>query len=136
MTHVRFTIRLLRWVGAAVIGAAVIALLLLWRLSMGPLELHFARAYASQTFDTSEGRMALEARRVSLVWGGWQEPLQLVLADIAATDAKGTRVATVPAVVINLSFNALIGGALQPTEIDIDNVRVDVVITREGLIET
>ncbi|TXL74268.1 hypothetical protein FHP25_17415 [Vineibacter terrae] len=136
MTHVRFTIRLLRWVGAAVVGAAVIAVLLLWRLSMGPLELHFARAYANRTFDTSEGRMALEARRVSLVWGGWQEPLQLVLADIAATDAKGMRVATVPAVVINLSFNALIGGALQPTEIDIDNVRVDVVITREGLIET
>ncbi len=136
MTHVRFAFRLLRWIGAAVIGAAVIAVLLLWRLSMGPLELPFAREYASRSFETAEGRMALEARRVSLVWGGWQEPVQLILGDIAATDANGTRVASVPAVVINLNLRALAGGVLQPTEIDIDNVRLDVVISREGLIET
>ena len=136
MTHVRFAFRLLRWIGAAVIGVAVIAVLLLWRLSMGPLELPFARSYANRSFDTSEGRMALEARRVSLVWGGWQEPVQIVLGDIAATDSKGVRVATVPAVVINLNLRALAGGMLQPTEIDIDNVRLDVVISREGLIET
>ncbi len=136
MTHVRFAVRLLRWVCAGVVGLAVIGVLGLWRLSTGPIDLDFARAYASRSFDTPEGRMTLQAGRVSLVWGGWKEPLQLVLSDIAASDAKGARVGTVPAVVINLSLRALAGGALQPTEIDIDNVRLDVVITREGLIET
>jgi hypothetical protein len=136
MTRVRFAVRLLRWAGAAVLGLAVLVMLALWRLSMGPVDLDFARAYTSRSFDTPEGPMSLEARRVSLVWGGWQEPVQLVLSDIAATDRSGTRVATVPAVVINLSLRSLAGGALQPTEIDIDNVRLDVVITREGLLET
>lgn len=136
MRRFGFAIRVLRWTGAVVVGLAVVGMLALWRLSMGPIELDFARGYVSRSFDTTEGRMALEARRVSLVWGGWQEPFQLVLSDIAATDSKGVQVAAVPAVVINLSLWALAGGALQPTEIDIDNVRLDVVITREGLIET
>jgi hypothetical protein len=136
MTHVRVAMRLLRWTGAAVVGLSVIAVLALWRLSTGPVDLDFARAYASRSFDTPEGRMTLDARRVSLVWNGWQQPFQLVLGNIAVTDAKGARVATVPAVVINLSLRALAGGVLQPTEIDVDNVRLDVVITREGLIET
>ncbi|MCW5745565.1 MAG: AsmA-like C-terminal domain-containing protein [Alphaproteobacteria bacterium] len=136
MKRFHFAIRLLEWIGAIVGGLAVIAMLLLWRLSTGPIELDFARAYTAQSFDTSEGRMKMQARRVSLVWGGWQQPVQLVLADIAAIDAQGVQVATVPAVVINLSLRALAGGVLQPTEIDIDNIRLDVVITREGLIET
>ncbi|HJQ60005.1 MAG TPA: AsmA-like C-terminal domain-containing protein [Vineibacter sp.] len=135
MTRVRFAILLLEWLGAAVLGLAVITVLALWRLSMGPVELDFARAYTSRSFDTSEGRMTLDARRVSLVWGGWQQPVQVVLAEIAATDARGVRVATVPEVVINLSLKALVGGVLQPTEIDIDDIRLDVVITREGWIE-
>jgi hypothetical protein len=136
MTRLRFAIRLLEWTGAAIAGIAVIALLLLWRLSLGPIDLDFARAYAARSFETPQGRMSLEAQRVSLVWGGWQEPVQLVLSDIIATDARRTQVGTVPAVVINLSLRALAEGALQPTEVDVDNVRLDVVITRDGLIET
>lgn len=136
MTQARLAVRVLRWTCATIAGLAVIAVLGLWRLSAGPIDLDFARAYVSRSFDTPEGRMTLEAGRVSLAWGGWKQPLQLVLSDIAATDAKGVRVASVPAVVINLSLRALAGGTLQPTEIDIDNVRLDVVITREGLIET
>ncbi|MBL8674790.1 MAG: hypothetical protein IPK81_00680 [Rhodospirillales bacterium] len=131
--------RLIRYlanaVAAVIVGVVVLGMLALWRLSSGPIDLDFLRGYATRSFDTPEGQMTLAADRVSLAWGGARDPLRLILADIAATDARGRRVATVPEVTISLNPRTVASGRFAPTEITVDHVKLDVVITRDGLIE-
>jgi hypothetical protein len=118
-----------------VVGVSVLGLLLVWRLTEGPVDLDFLRGYVSRSFDTPEGPVRLDAKHVRIEWSGWEQPLRLTLVDIEAKDTKGVVVGSVPEVAINVSFNALIGGALAPTEIVIDRVALNAVIRKDGLID-
>ncbi|MGE3651285.1 MAG: DUF3971 domain-containing protein, partial [Reyranellaceae bacterium] len=122
-------------VAACVVGFSALGLLLVWRLTTGPVELDFLRSYVSRSFDTPEGPVRLEAKHVRIEWAGWEQPLRLTLRGIEARDTGGTVVGSVPEVAINVSFSALIGGALAPTEIVIDRVALNAVIRKDGLID-
>jgi len=118
-----------------VVGISALGLLLVWRLTTGPVDLDFLRAHVSRSFDTPEGPVRLEARHIRVEWSGWEQPLRLTLVGIEARDAKGTVVGSVPEVAINVSLSALIDGALAPTEIVIDQVALNAVIRKDGLID-
>lgn len=122
-------------VAACVVGFSALGLLLVWRLTTGPVDLDFLRAHVSRSFDTPEGPVRLDAQHVRMEWKGWEQPLQLTLVGIEAKDTKGTVVGSVPEVAINVSINALITGALAPTEIVIDRVALNAVIRKDGLID-
>ncbi len=122
-------------VAACVVGFSALGLLLVWRLTEGPVELDFLRTYVSRSFDTPEGPVRLEAEHVRVEWAGWEQPLRLILLGIEAKDTKGAVVGSVPEVAINVSLSALVGGALAPTEIVIDRVALNAVIRKDGLID-
>lgn len=120
---------------ACVVGFSALGLLLVWRLTEGPVDLDFLRGYVSRSFDTPEGPVRLDAQHVRVEWKGWEQPLRLTLRGIEAKDTNGTVVGSVPEVSINVSFSALVGGALAPTEIVIDRVALNAVIRKDGLID-
>lgn len=120
---------------ACVVGLSALGLFLVWRLTEGPVDLDILRSYVSRSFDTPEGPVRLDAKHVRIEWAGWEQPLRLSLLGIEAKDTKGIVVGSVPEVVINVSFSALIGGALAPTEIVIDRVALNAVIRKDGLID-
>ncbi len=120
---------------ACVIGLSALGLLLVWRLTEGPIDLDFLRSYVSRSFDTPEGPVRLDAKHVRVAWSGWEQPLRLSLVGIEARDAKNTLVGLVPEVAINVSISALVTGALAPTEIVIDRVALNAVIRKDGLID-
>lgn len=122
-------------VAACVVGLSALGLFLVWRLTEGPVDLDVLRSYVSRSFDTPEGPVRLDAQHVRVEWAGWEQPLRLTLLGIEAKDTKGIVVGSVPEVAINVSFSALIGGALAPTEIVIDRVALNAVIRKDGLID-
>lgn len=122
-------------VAACAAGVIVLGLLLVWRLTAGPVDLDFLRSYVGRSFDTPEGPVRLDAKHVRAEWAGWEQPLRLTLLGIEAKDTKGTVIGSVPEVAINVSFGALLSGALAPTEIVIERVALNAVIRKDGLID-
>lgn len=131
----RTTSVVLKLAAMLVAGMVALAMLGLWRLTTGPVELDFLKPYAARTVQTAEGPITFGADRVLLSWGGREQPLRITLDGVRATDARGAVVAKIPEASIDLSLELLMTGAFAPTAIVVEQVAVEIEITRDGLMK-
>ncbi len=116
-------------------GAAVLAALLSWRLSYGPLELPWlaARLQAAINAD-SPTRLSLGG--AALAWEGFRagvdRPLDIRVTDVSATDSAGKTIASVPRAEMSLSVGWLLLGRIVPRAIEVDGARLRVIRSVDG----
>ena len=113
-------------VGVLVAGAAVLAGILFWRLSSGPIEVGFLTPYLEEALE--DGPVQLSIGDTSIRWNATDRTIVLVATEVRLVDKDETAVATIPQVQATLSLRDLVTGALVPRRLEL--VRPDVRITR------
>ncbi|MEE8270181.1 MAG: hypothetical protein V3R98_00415, partial [Alphaproteobacteria bacterium] len=97
-------------VGVLVAGAAVLAGILFWRLSSGPIEVGFLTPYLEAALDV--GPVQLSIGDTSIRWNATDRTIVLVATEVRLVDKDETAVATIPQVQATLSLRDLVTGAL------------------------
>lgn len=102
------------------------------RLSQGPLSLDFLTPYVQQALAdvVPEYRVAVGGTR--LIWGGFEESLDIEVTDVVARDSSGQVVATIPAAAVGLSVPALLLGTIAPTSVELRNPDAILARTADG----
>jgi hypothetical protein len=107
------------------------------RLSQGPLEIPWI-AHRLEADATADGPTRLTIGRAELAWEGWRlgldRPLDLRLTDIAATDANGTRLASLPRAELSVSAGWLLLGRIVPRALEMDGARLRVARAADGAV--
>ncbi len=119
---------------ATVLTASLIAVLA-WRLSQGPLDVRWLANRLETAADTG-GKARIAIGSAAIAWEGFRRgvdmPLDIRLANVAATDAAGLRIADIPRAEISLSPEALLLGRLRPRRIEVDGARFRVARAADG----
>ena len=101
--------------GGLLAGVAIVAGLLSWQLSKGPISLSFLTPYIEQALNERSPDMQVELGDTILTWAGWERALDIRVLDVLVYDNLGAIVAAIPEVSFSLSSRALIRrGAIVP----------------------
>lgn len=131
----RFLIGLIRspWVIAleslAVIAGLSILMIgaLLWRLSLGPIDLGFARPWLEEALRETGQDFDIETGRLALQWEGAGKPVLLGLQDMRILRADRRTVLSVERAGVSLSLSRLVLGKIEPRRVILDGVSLRLV---------
>jgi uncharacterized protein YhdP len=126
---------LLRITAGIATGVVVLLALGFWRLLQGPVPLDFALPYLQDSIAASDSSVRFDAREVTLNWAGWDRTLEVRVGSLQAIGANGETIATVPRAAVNLSMLALLSGEIAPTEIQLEKLRLHVVLGEDGRVD-
>lgn len=104
------------------------------RLSQGPLSLDFMTPYVQQALADIVPEYRVEVGGTRLIWGGFEESLDIEVTDVVARDTSGGIVATIPAAAVGLSVRALLLGTLAPTSVELRHPDAILARTADGRI--
>jgi hypothetical protein len=131
-----------RFVHIAAETIVVIAILMalatgfmVWRLSLGPMDLGFAREYIeSALYDPDTGRRA-SVDRVVLSWPEMRGPLLLGLQGSRVINEKGKVIISVDEIGVTLSRRRLLVGKIAPTGLYISKPQLKIVRATDGTMD-
>ena len=127
------TIKLAGTLGA---GLVIIAVLLAWRLSSGPISLEFLSPYMEDALSAATESFDIEFDDTTLAWAGWDRTLDIRVLNVRAVDTKGAVVASVPELSLSLSAQGLLRGTVAPRNIELFRPKLWLVRRRDGRFET
>jgi len=111
--------------GGLLAGVAIVAGLLSWQLSKGPISLSFLTPYIEQALNERSPDMQVELGDTILTWAGWERALDIRVLDVLVYDTVGAIVAAVPEVSFSLSSRALLRrGAIVPKSVELFGPRL------------
>lgn len=128
----RTTKWLLRITAGIATGLAVLLALGFWRLLQGPVPLDFALPYIEDNIAPADGSVRFDAREVTLNWAGWDRTLEIRVGALEAKSASGETLATVPQAAVKLSLLSLLSGEIAPTDIQLQKLRLHIVLAEDG----
>ena len=111
--------RTIQLAGTLVAGLVVIAILLAWRLSSGPISLGFLSPYMEVALSAATDSFDIEFDDTTLAWAGWDRTLDIRVLNVRAVDTKGAVVASVPELSLSLSAQGLLRGTVAPKNIEL-----------------
>jgi AsmA-like C-terminal region/Protein of unknown function len=110
---------------------------LAWRLAQGPLNLPWL-AHRLEAAVNADQQAHLALGGAALAWEGFSagtdQPLDIRIAEVVATDANGLRIAAIPRAEVTLSVGALLHGQLVPRSIVLDGARLRVTRAADGAV--
>lgn len=113
---------------AVVAGLAILALgVLLWRLSLGPLDLGFARPWLQSALNRTGQDVRVEADRLALQWEGAGQPVLLGLQNMRLVHADGRGMLSVEQAGVSLSLARLLVGQIEPRTVILDGPALRIV---------
>jgi len=116
---------LMHLVGGLVAGIAIVAGLLSWQLSKGPISLSFLTPYIEQALNERSADMKVDLGDTILTWAGWERALDIRVLDVLVYDNPGAIVAAIPEVSFSLSSQALVRrGAIVPRSVELFGPRL------------
>ncbi len=110
---------LLRLLEALAIAVLIVAALVGWRLSQGPVALDFLTPYVTEAMSAADGSFRIEIDGTVLTWAGWQRALDLRARGVRAVSAEKGVIAAVPEVSLTLSGRALLRGMIAPATVEV-----------------
>lgn len=125
----------LRLLVLALEAGLLLAALLAWRLSRGPIGLDVLTPYVEAGLGRSDGSLVVHVGTTQLVWNGERRHLNLRVHDVEILGRSGDALASVPALAIRLSGRALFHGVIAPREIAMLGPRVRLVRQPDGRID-
>jgi uncharacterized protein YhdP len=93
-----------------VLAGVAAGMLLLWRLSRGPISLDVLTPYIERTLNASDASIHVSVGATQLAWAGWRRGIYLRAQDVRATATDGVVVASIPALALRLALRALLHG--------------------------
>ena len=105
---------LLRMIGGALAGMAIILLLVGWRLSSGPVSLAFLTPYIEKSLSSWHDRYDFEIDDTVLTWAGWERAVDVRVLGVKILDNGGSLLAAIPELSISLSVEAIVEGVVAP----------------------
>lgn len=112
-----FFILLLEAMGAVLAGIVILMVLLVWRVSQGPLPLDGVQPYILSALGELAAPYEVALGRTALDWAGSSTSLGFSAKDVALYDPEGHVLAVLPEVEIGISLPALLLGRVAPTTI-------------------
>ena len=111
--------------------------LLSWRLSRGPLDVSWLAPRLEQAIN-AEATVHIALGGAALAWegftGGVDQPIDIRVHDLVATDAAGKRIAAIPRAEVSLVAHLLLLGRVVPRAIEVDGARLRVTRAADGAI--
>ncbi|MEQ8229642.1 MAG: AsmA-like C-terminal domain-containing protein [Rhodospirillales bacterium] len=122
--------------GGLVAGVAIVAGLLSWQLSKGPISLSFLTPYIEQALNERSPELQVDLGDTILTWAGWERALDIRVLDVLVYDKLGAVVAAIPEVSFSLSSHALIRrGAIVPKSVELFGPRLVMRRSADGRFE-
>lgn len=126
--------RVLHLIEALLISTVVIAALVAWRLSQGPVTLDFLNPYIQEALTASDRSFRVEVEHTRLSWAGWQRRLDLRATGVRAISGEKGEVARVPELSLSLSGQALAQGVIAPSTVEVFGARVRLFRDADGTV--
>jgi len=120
---------------ASLIGLALIAAAVAWRLTQGPVSLAFLTPEIEEALNSQGAPVHIRIDNTVLTWAGWSRPLDVRVVGVRAIAADGKPVASVPEMSVRFSGRALLDGVVAPTSLEMIGARLRLIRTRNGEIE-
>jgi len=125
-----------RWIAralSALLGIATIAALgMAWRLSSGPISLSFLSPTIAEAIAPPDASYSLTFEDTILVFGGWQQALDLRVKNLQGIDAEGRTFLSVPEMRLDLALEQLVLGRVVPLRFEALNPYMRVVRDEQG----
>lgn len=113
---VRFCVNAFAGLAAAVMLAFV---LLVWRVSEGPVSIALLAPYISQAIDDTLPGVRATFKDTILIWAGWERALDVRIIDLQISTRGGETVGFLPETAFSLSGEALLRGRLAAAELEL-----------------
>ena len=130
----RATIRALEGLAAAAGAVALLAVVVVWRLAMGPVSLDFLKPEIERALSARDGAYAVNIDSAELTWAGWRASLDLRVRGARAVAGDGRFIGQVPEMSVNLALPALVRGVIAPTAVEVIGPRLRLLRIAEGSI--
>jgi hypothetical protein len=118
---------------AAFVGVGIVlAVLLVWRLSVHPITSDFMTPYVEAVIEEIIPDSEVHVDATLLTWSGIEHSISVHADHIKITDAKGTEIADVPMLDANISVIGLLFGQLMPKDLMIDHPQLKLLRNANG----
>jgi hypothetical protein len=97
----------------------VIAALVLFRLWLGPIQVGFLTPHLERAVAGERSGRRLEIDDTVVAWDVDRHSIDLLARGVRVLERDGTRLAVLPEVAVRLDLEALLGGTIAPTSIEI-----------------
>lgn len=99
-----------------------------WRLSQGPVSLSFLTPAIQNALQQIDSPFDIEISDTVLTWGGWDRAIDILVTDVTLRQDGENPLATLPAISLGLSIEALSKGVIAPTNLEL--IQPEVVVRR------
>lgn len=118
---VRFALHIL---ASAVVGTVLLALLLVWRLQQGPIEISFLRPLVEQALNPPDSRFAVTVDAVQLAWRGGAEEAAVTAHGVHLRTPAGAELAVLPDLAVQLGAHDLMLGRAELRAVTVLSPRI------------
>ena len=115
-----------------VAGGVILALVCVWWLSSGPVQLTFLTPYIERALSPEDGTLSVEIEDTRLVWAGWSRAVDIRVENVRLLDFEREELALLPQVAVGLSLKAMMRGIVAPTNLEIIAPKVTGIRTEDS----
>ncbi|MEH6570007.1 MAG: DUF3971 domain-containing protein, partial [Halioglobus sp.] len=120
----------------SLIGLLVVSFaLLLWQLSIGPIQLNKLTPSIQRVVSSLPGGYAIQMEGIELVWDRQAEILQLRATQIGLVDRGGVSIVVAPTVNITISIAALMSRVIALSAVELKGVSIHLVRNKDGSLQ-
>jgi len=131
--------KVLKYAVRAVLGLfgllLITSVLLLWRLSVSPIQLNILTPSIQRVVSSLPGNYAIRIEGIELTWDKQENALRLRATQIALIADSGVRIVEAPAVNISISISALMNRVIAMSAIEIEGVSIHLVRNKDGSLQ-
>lgn len=129
--------------GARIVLEAIAGLLLglvflagagIYVLSSGPVTLSALKPIVEEGLNSPGSPYDIRVSETQIVWGGWDRAIDVVATNVSISEADRVPLAVLPEVSVGLSFQALLGGDVRVTTLEVLRPAVNLVRDPDGQI--
>ncbi|HEC91209.1 MAG TPA: hypothetical protein ENI55_06040, partial [Alphaproteobacteria bacterium] len=130
---IRRTFRgMMQLLGGLGVSLVIVAVLVAWRLSSGPISLAFLTPYLEKALNEPGRNFRVTLDDTILTWAGWERTMDIRVVNARATGKDGRVIASVPELSLSLSARALFRGLVAPKRIELFNPKLSLVRLADG----
>ena len=131
--------KVLKYAVRAVLGLLglllITSVLLLWRLSVSPIQLNKLTPSIQRVVSSLPGDFAIRIQGIELTWDKQENALRLRATQVALIADSGVRIVEAPAVNISVSISALMNRVIALSAIEIEGVSMHLVRNKDGSLQ-
>lgn len=125
----RWTLQLL---GVLVVGTSILAGVVAWRLTSGPVSISFLTPYFENALTSGDGTFLIDVDDTILTWVGDDQTVDLQLKGARVLTKDGKLVAAIPDLSVSLSASALLKQKIAPESLSIKKPSLTIVRKFDG----